>query len=61
MSKPSPLLRSSSSETLVESSSHETPIAKEQFICNSNFQGALAKNVVHTSNVSMRSLQHCFQ
>ena len=30
MSKPSPLSRSSSSESLVESSSHETPIAKEQ-------------------------------
>ncbi|MEY3791337.1 MAG: hypothetical protein RLZ09_2173, partial [Pseudomonadota bacterium] len=30
MSKPSPLLRRSSSESLVESSSHETPVAKEQ-------------------------------
>ena len=30
MSKPSPLSRSSSRESIVESSSHETPIAKEQ-------------------------------
>lgn len=30
MSKPSPLLRSSSSESLVESSSHETPVAEKQ-------------------------------
>jgi len=30
MSKPSPLLRSSSSESLAESSSHETPVAEKQ-------------------------------